>query len=122
MGKTNPSAEARDKRQKRVRRKVRGTAERPRLCIFRSSRHMYAQVIDDDSGCTLVTASTLSPNVRDRVKDVDKKEAAKLVGRAVAEAAKAKGIDKVVYDRNGFLYHGRVAALAESAREAGLDF
>lgn len=122
MGKTNPSAEARDKRQKRVRRKVRGTAERPRLCIFRSSRHMYAQVIDDDSGRTLVTASTLSPNVRDRVKDVDKKEAAKLVGRAVAEAAKAKGIDKVVYDRNGFLYHGRVAALAESAREAGLEF
>ena len=122
MGKTNPSAEARDKRQKRVRRKVRGTAERPRLCIFRSSRHMYAQVIDDDSGRTLVTASTLSPNVKDRVKDVDKKEAAKLVGRAVAEAAKAKGIDKVVYDRNGFLYHGRVAALAESAREAGLEF
>jgi large subunit ribosomal protein L18 len=83
---------------------------------------MYAQVIDDDSGRTLVTASTLSPTVRDRVKDVDKKEAAKLVGRAVAEAAKAKGIDKVVYDRNGFLYHGRVAVLAESAREAGLEF
>ena len=122
MGKTNPQALARYYRQKRVRKKVTGTPEKPRLCIFRSARHMYAQLIDDTKGCTLAAASTMSSEIRDKIKTVKKTEAAKIVGQQIAEIAKTKGIVKVVYDRNGFLYHGRVAALADSAREAGLEF
>ena len=122
MAKTNPSIAARLRRQARVRKKVRGTAERPRLCVFRSARHIYAQVIDDVSGVTVASASTMSPGLRDKVKGIKKIEAAKLVGQRVAQEAKGKGINKVVFDRNGFLYHGRVAALSESARETGLEF
>ncbi|MEW5724077.1 MAG: 50S ribosomal protein L18 [Thermodesulfobacteriota bacterium] len=122
MGKTNPRTVARGRRQARVRKKVLGTAERPRLCVFRSAKHMYAQVIDDSAGHTLATASTLSPSIRDQIKGLKKTEAAKLVGRLVAQEAKAKGVSRVVFDRNGFLYHGRVAALSEAAREAGLEF
>ena len=107
------------KRHKRVRAKVFGTAERPRLCVYRSAKNIYAQVIDDEKGVTLVAASSLS-------KDFDQyggnKEAAKLVGEAVAKAAIAKGITEVVFDRGGYIYHGRVMALAEGAREAGLKF
>jgi large subunit ribosomal protein L18 len=122
MGKMNPRIQARQRRQSRVRKKVLGTAERPRLCVFRSARHMYAQVIDDVSGLTIVAASTMSPALKDKVKGLKKTEAAKLVGKTVAEEAKTKGITTVVFDRNGFLYHGRVAALSDSAREAGLKF
>jgi large subunit ribosomal protein L18 len=107
MGKMNPRIQARQRRQSRVRKKVLGTAERPRLCVFRSARHMYAQVIDDVSGLTIVAASTMSPALKDKVKGLKKTEAAKLVGKTVAEEAKTKGITTVVFDRNGFLYHGR---------------
>ena len=122
MGKVNPRILARQRRQGRVRKKVTGTLERPRLCVFRSARHIYAQLIDDVSGRTLVSTSTMAPSLRDRVKGLKKTEAAKLVGQEVAQAAKANGINQVIFDRNGFLYHGRVAALSESAREAGLEF
>ena len=122
MGKTNPRIVARLSRQKRVRRKVLGTTERPRLCVFRSARHIYAQLIDDTAGRTLVSASTVSPELKDKLKGLKKKDAAKLVGQEIAAAAKSKGITRIVFDRNGFLYHGRVAALSESAREAGLEF
>ncbi|MEW6267098.1 MAG: 50S ribosomal protein L18 [Thermodesulfobacteriota bacterium] len=122
MAKTNPRMMARLRRQTRVRKKVKGTTERPRLCVFRSSRHMYVQIIDDVSGRTLVTASTMTLGLRDKVKGLKKTEAAKMVGRQVAQTALAQGIKKVIFDRNGFLYHGRVAALSESARESGLEF
>ena len=122
MGKVNPQAMARVRRQKRVRKKVKGSQERPRLCVFRSSRHIYVQVIDDVQKNTMVAASTMSPELRDKVKGVNKTEAAKLVGKEVAQRALAKGISKVIFDRNGFLYHGRIKALSESAREAGLQF
>lgn len=122
MGKTNPRILARTRRKERVRKKVLGTAERPRLSVFRSARHIYAQLIDDTEGRTLVAASTLTPSIKDKVKSVKKAEAAKLVGELIAKEAQAKGFKKVVFDRNGFLYHGRVAALSESAREAGLEF
>jgi len=122
MTKTNPRQSARLIRQARVRRKVRGTAERPRLCVFRSAAHIYAQVINDEKGVTLAAASTMSPELRTEVKGLKKVEAAKAVGRAIAEAAKKSGCRKVVFDRNGFLYHGRVKALSEGARDGGLDF
>jgi large subunit ribosomal protein L18 len=105
-----------------VRRKVLGTTDRPRLSVFRSARHIYAQVIDDENGHTLIAASTLSPALKDKIRSVKKSEAAKLVGLFVGQKAKDKGITRVVFDRNGFLYHGRVRALSEGAREAGLEF
>lgn len=114
--------EQRLKRKKRIRKKVNGTAERPRLSIFRSAKHIYAQVVDDARGATLVHVSTLSKDLRGGASESTKSEAAKLVGIAVAKACKAKGIEKVAFDRNGFIYHGRVKALADAAREAGLDF
>ena len=122
MAKVNVRLESRKKRQARVRKKVQGTAERPRLCVFRSAAHIYAQVIDDETGATVAAVSTLSPSLKDGLKGLKKAEAAKAVGKAIAEAAKSKGCDKVVFDRNGFLYHGRVKALSEGAREGGLDF
>jgi large subunit ribosomal protein L18 len=122
MTKTNPRQLARLTRQARVRRKVRGTAERPRLCVFRSASHIYAQVVDDDQGVTLAAASTLSPDLKAEIEGLKKVEAAKAVGLAVAKAAKTRGCGKVVFDRNGFLYHGRVKALSEGAREGGLEF
>jgi large subunit ribosomal protein L18 len=122
MGKINPRSLARVRRQHRVRRKVKGTTERPRLCIFRSARHIYVQVIDDINRQTLAAVSTMTPGVKEKVKGMKKTEAAKIIGREIAQVAKAKGIVKVIFDRNGFLYHGRVAALSESAREAGLEF
>ena len=106
------------KRHRRIRGKISGTAERPRLSIFRSNKNIYAQVIDDVAGVTLASASTLDENVS----DATKVEQAAAVGKAIAEAAKAKNISTVVFDRSGYLYHGRVQALADAARENGLDF
>jgi large subunit ribosomal protein L18 len=113
---------ARSKRQVRVRRKVRGSQERPRLCVFRSARHIYAQIIEDVTGTTLVAVSTVSKGVGSDLKGSGNVEAAKLIGKQIAERALAKNITQVVFDRNGFLYHGRVKALADAAREAGLSF
>ncbi len=109
---------SRQKRQNRVRARVNGTQERPRLNVFRSLNHIYAQVIDDSQGRTLVTASTLDKDVAESPK-IDQ---AKAVGKLVAERAKTAGVKKVVFDRGGYLYHGRIKALAEGAREGGLDF
>ena len=119
---TNPRQQARLKRKKRIRKKISGNPERPRLSVFRSSKHIYAQLIDDDNAVTLVAVSTLHPDVRQQEKVKGKIEDAKRVGKMIADQAKAKGITEVVFDRNGFLYHGRVRALATAAREAGLEF
>ncbi len=113
---------ARVNRQARVRKKIRGTTARPRLNVFKSARHIYAQLIDDVTGATLVAASTVMTEVSDGLKYTGNIEAARKVGAAVAKLALAKEISTVVFDRNGFLYHGRVKALAESARENGLTF
>ena len=113
---------AREKRQARVRKKVVGSVERPRLCVFRSSKHIYAQIIEDVTGETLASASTVAKGADDTVKYSGNVEAAKVVGKLIAEKALAKDIKQVVFDRNGFLYHGRIKALADAAREAGLTF
>lgn len=110
------------KRKSRIRGVISGTTERPRLSVFRSSKHIYAQVIDDLTGKTLVAASTVGKGLRESVKELKPVDAAKLVGEAIAEACKAKKIDKVVFDRNGYLYHGRIKLLADAAREKGLNF
>jgi len=110
------------RRKLRVRKKVRGTEERPRLNVYRSLKHMYAQIIVDTRGETLVSASTLSKELRGKLKSTGNVEAAKEVGRLIAKKALEKGIKKEVFDRNGFLYHGRVKAVAEGAREGGLEF
>jgi large subunit ribosomal protein L18 len=112
----------RERRKLRIRRKISGSAERPRLTVFRSSKHIYAQVVDDVAGSTIAHASTLSRDVRAAIDEATKSDAAKQVGAAIAKLLIAKGIDKVVFDRNGYLYHGRVRALADAAREAGLKF
>jgi len=114
--------EIRHQKHLSVRKRVSGTAERPRLSVFRSLNHIYAQVINDDQGITLVAASTLDPALRGTVETGGNVEAARKVGQLVAEKALAKGITKVVFDRGGNLYHGRIAAVAEGAREAGLEF
>lgn len=113
---------ARKTRKKRVSAKVKGNGERPRLCVFKSSRHMYAQLIDDFRGHTLAMASTLSPELRGKKEGPGKIDLARRVGVLIAEKALAQRITKVVFDRNGFLYHGRVRALADAARGKGLDF
>ncbi|MBR4800295.1 MAG: 50S ribosomal protein L18 [Clostridia bacterium] len=109
-------------RHARVRKKVNGTEQRPRLSVYRSTNHIYAQLIDDVKGTTLCAASTLEKEVAPKVADLSKSEAAKVVGKAVAEKALKLGIKEVVFDRGGYLYTGRVQALAEGAREAGLEF
>lgn len=109
------------RRHRRVRKKVHGTAARPRLAVHRSNKHITVQVIDDDAGCTIASASTTEPDVRGSSNGSTVAAATK-VGQVVAQRAKAAGISKVVYDRGGYLYHGRVAAVAEAAREAGLEF
>jgi len=114
--------QARIKRHRRVRKRVYGTSERPRLSVYKSLNHIYAQIIDDVSGRTLVSASTLSPDVREKIKSGGNIESAKLVGEAIGKKALDKNISKVVFDRGGYPYHGRVKALAEAAREAGLEF
>jgi large subunit ribosomal protein L18 len=113
---------SREKRKARIRKKLSGTSERPRLTIYKSLKHMYAQIVDDTAGRTLVAVSTGSKSLKDAVKEDDKTGAAKKVGAAVAKAALEKGVTRVVFDRNGFDYHGRVAAVAQAAREAGLKF
>ena len=109
-------------RHKRVRRKVFGTPQRPRLCVFRSSNNIYAQIIDDTNRVTLVAASSLDEAVKCAVNHTGNKEAAKMVGEMVAKKAVEKGITEVVFDRGGYIYHGRIKELAEGAREAGLKF
>ena len=120
LGKGNKNVVGRKRRHIRVRKKVSGTAERPRLVVTRSARHMFAQVVDDNQGRTLASASTLEADLR--VDDNDKSAKARKVGQLVADRAKKAGIEAVVFDRGGNKYHGRVAALAEGAREGGLDF
>jgi large subunit ribosomal protein L18 len=115
-------AEARDRRHARVRKKVHGTAARPRLNVYRSLEHIYAQVIDDDSGVTLASASTVDKELRAGVAPLDKTAQAKAVGQAIAARAKAAGVETVVFDRGGYPYHGRVKALADGTREGGLVF
>ena len=118
---TKDKQTARSRRHFRVRKKVAGTAERPRLAVFRSNKHISAQVIDDRSGRTLASASTVEKSLRD-AGSTGNKTAAATVGRLVAERARAAGVTSVVFDRGGFQYHGRVAAVADAAREAGLEF
>lgn len=112
----------RQARHLRVRNKISGTAQRPRLNVFRSTSHIYAQIIDDVKGVTLVSASTLSGDIKKDIEGKTKKEAAKAVGMAIGKKALANGIDQVVFDRGGYIYMGRVEQLAEGAREAGLKF
>jgi large subunit ribosomal protein L18 len=114
--------ELRQRRHRRVRKRVSGTPERPRLAVFRSLNHIYAQVIDDTAGATLAAASTLDPTLRTSLKSGGDVEAAKAVGKLIAERAREKGVEKVVFDRGGYLYHGRIKALADAARAAGLQF
>ena len=120
---TNKSrTDARERRHTRVRRKVSGTSERPRLCVFRSTAEIYVQLIDDQAGKTLVAASSIDQELRSKLDGMKKVEQARLVGKTVAERAREKGIQQVVFDRGGFRYIGRVKALAEAAREGGLEF
>jgi large subunit ribosomal protein L18 len=121
-GSTNPRYTARLKRKKRIRRKIEGSLARPRLTVFRSDKHIYAQIVNDETGATLVSASTLSPEYREMEALKGKMPAAKRVGELIALKAIEKGIAKVVFDRNGFIYHGRIKALADAARQKGLDF
>ncbi|MBW1889050.1 MAG: 50S ribosomal protein L18 [Deltaproteobacteria bacterium] len=122
MGSTNLRKVSRLKRKKSIRKRLSGTAERPRLSVFRSSRHIYAQLVDDVKGGTLVSAGSLEKDVRDTPKFESKVAMAEHIGKLLAERAKEKGIEAVVFDRNGFLYHGRVKALSSGARKAGLKF
>jgi large subunit ribosomal protein L18 len=112
----------RERRKLRIRRKINGTSAKPRLTVFRSSKHIYAQVVDDIAGKTLAHASTLTKSVKGNAGEATKTDAAKMVGHTIAEFLKKQGIERVVFDRNGYLYHGRVRALADAAREAGLKF
>jgi large subunit ribosomal protein L18 len=122
MANTDPKTLARLKRKKRIRKKIHGTTEKPRLSVFRSARHIYVQIIDDSQGSTLVSASSLEKAVRERSDLGDKSAVAKHIGELAAERAVAKGLKTVVFDRSGFLYHGRVKAVSVGAREGGLKF
>jgi large subunit ribosomal protein L18 len=113
---------ARKRRHCRVRKKVSGTSSQPRLNVFRSLQHIHAQIINDEIGHTLVSASTLDAEVKKQIAGLDKKAQARVVGKVLAERARAQGVTKVVFDRGGYKYHGRVKALAEGSREAGLEF
>jgi len=122
MGKTNPKLQARLRRKRRIRATISGTPERPRLTVFRSSKFIYAQIIDDQAGHTLASVSDQSLQLREELKSLKKKECAARVGQLLAERCKELGIASVVFDRNGYIYHGRVQALADGAREGGLEF
>ncbi|QGU00794.1 LSU ribosomal protein L18p (L5e) [Candidatus Syntrophocurvum alkaliphilum] len=113
--------ETRYGKHKRIRKKISGTPDKPRLCVFKSSKNIYAQLIDDENGITLATASTLESDLQEFRGNISV-EAAKRVGDSIAEKAKSKGVTKIVFDRNGYIYHGRIAALADAAREKGLEF
>ncbi len=114
--------ESRAKRKKRIRKGIHGDATRPRLTVFRSAKHIYAQVVDDTRGTTLAAVSTLQKDLKGPADEKAKLDAAKLIGQAIAKACKDKGIAKVAFDRNGYLYHGRIQAVADAARKAGLEF
>lgn len=118
----NDSLRRRSRRAVAIRHKVEGTTERPRLAVYRSATHIYAQLVDDRNGKTLASASTVTKELRDEIKELKKSEQAERVGKAIAVAAKAKGIEVCVFDRKGWPYHGRIAALAKGAREGGLQF
>ena len=122
MGTLNLRTQARLKRKKRIRKKLVGTANRPRLCVFRSAKHIYAQLVDDSLGQTLVAASSMEKVVREVPETKNKVIAANTVGKIIGQRALEKGVKQVVFDRNGFLYHGRIKAVSEGAREAGLKF
>ncbi len=122
MKKTNPSELARKRRKKRFQKMIRGTPERPRLCVFRSNKHIYAQIVDDQAPRTIAAVSTLSKELACLADKRATKEGARKVGELIAKKAQERNILKVVFDRNGFLYHGRVQAVADAAREAGLEF
>jgi len=122
MSQTNQRDISRQNRKSRIRKRIFGTEQRPRLSVFRSAKHIYAQLVVDSTGATILAASTLSPEIRTEIGELDKSGAAKKVGQLIGKKAKEKNISKVVFDRNGFLYHGRIKALAEGARESGLEF
>ncbi|MBI5905134.1 MAG: 50S ribosomal protein L18 [Deltaproteobacteria bacterium] len=113
---------ARQNRKTRIRKRIFGTEQKPRLSVFRSAKHIYAQLVIDSTGSTILAASTLSPEIRAEIGELDKSDAAKKVGQWIGKKAVEKNIHQVVFDRNGFLYHGRVKALADGARESGLKF
>ena len=122
MGTMNLRTQARLKRKKRIRKNLVGTGNRPRLCVFRSAKHIYAQVIDDSRGQTLAAASSLEKTVHESSESKNKLSAANTVGKMIGQRALEKGVKKIVFDRNGFLYHGRIKAVSDGAREAGLKF
>ena len=122
MGSMNLRKQARLKRKKRIRKNIIGTSEKPRLSVFRSTKHIYAQIIDDSKGQTLVCASSLEKAVKENADAKKKVDTANTVGKLIGERAAGKGVKNVVFDRNGFLYHGRVKAVSEGARKAGLTF
>lgn len=122
MKKNDLKQERRSKIRRRIRSTIRGTAERPRLSIFKSNKHVYLQLINDLDNLTITSVSSKSADLKKELKDKAAKEAAQIIGKAIAEAAKDKGIDKVVFDRSGYKYHGIVKAAADGAREGGLDF
>jgi large subunit ribosomal protein L18 len=122
MGKLDLKKKARLKRKKRIRKHLVGTQQRPRLNVFRSSKHIYAQIIDDEQGHTLVAASSLEKVVKEQPEFENKVAAAGFIGKLIGERAIKKGLKKVVFDRGGFLFHGRIKAVSDGAREAGLDF
>ncbi len=122
MKQTNPSAVSRERRKKHVRRRVFGEADRPRLNVFRSEKHIYAQVIDDRLGRTIASASSLDPKLKERLGKAKPLEQAKIIGEVVAQRTLDKGVKKVVFDRAGYKYHGRVKSLADGARAGGLEF
>ena len=122
MSQRNERETARQNRKGRIRKRIFGTEQRPRLSVFRSAKHIYAQLVVDSTGSTILAVSTLSPDLRAEIGDLDKSDAAKKVGQWIGKKALEKNIQRVVFDRNGFLYHGRIKALADGARESGLVF
>lgn len=122
MGSLDPRKKSRLKRKKRIRKNLAGTQDRPRLSVFRSTKHIYAQIIDDTCGHTMSAASSMEKTVKEQPEFENKVAVAAYVGKLLAERAIEKGVKKVVFDRNGFLYHGRVKAVSDGAREAGLEF
>jgi len=122
MGSVDIKRQARIKRKKRIRKNMTGTPQRPRLSVFRSARHVYAQIVDDTRGATVVAASSVEKAVKSQPQFENKIAQAMHIGQLIAERAAEKGIKKVVFDRNGFLYHGRIKAISDGARKAGLDF
>ncbi|MEK6679713.1 MAG: 50S ribosomal protein L18 [Nitrospirota bacterium] len=122
MSGTEKKLISRKRRHIRIRKKVSGTSERPRLCVSKSLKHIYAQIINDDTGATLASSSTMDKDIKGKIKAAGDINAAKVIGAAIAEKALGKDIKKVVFDRGGYIYHGRIKALAEAAREKGLQF